>query len=131
MILPLEQMVTSKGLSERLRKLGVPQESLFYWHMPVYQDWKVVMGKNEMWEEKYTVSAYLESEIGVLLPYKLDFGDGLPKFLVMTKEEDGYQVGYQNNEKHGFVDGYTSSGTAAESKGLMLEYLLVNGLIKL
>lgn len=143
MILPLEQMVTSKDLSERLRTLGVPQDSLFWWG--IYTPRNQFQGTCNICTDFNThdsvnysklYSAYLESEIGVLLPGIIWDKKGKQRMLVMLKKDEKYYVGYECStydrcrEKNHIMVSFEEN-TRIEAMGLILEYLLVNGLIKL
>lgn len=134
MILPLEQMVTSKGLSERLKKFGVPQDSCFYWRRgDVRKTYKWEISNRKMRSIGGTFSAYLESEIGVLLPWEIKLNKYDEVYLQMSKDEDDFVIWYEGVDKNGAEYKWESiiDKSSAEAKGLMLEYLLVNGLIKL
>lgn len=65
MILPLEAQVSSLGLSNRLKELGVRQESMLWW----YDDCRIVSGRPilEDYPDRY-VSAWTVAELGELLP---------------------------------------------------------------
>lgn len=72
----LSKQVTNLELSERLRELGVPQDSLFYWvNGDEGFDWVCVYSDGYEWNEwpeysKYSAkaSAYTVAELGELLP---------------------------------------------------------------
>lgn len=70
----LEQQVSNKELSVRLRDLGVKQESLFYWTRPpesddIYVCWywenmSTASGETVDWEQ---ISAFTVAELGEML----------------------------------------------------------------
>lgn len=116
---------TSKELSERLKALGVPQTSYFAWVGD--ELWDATMQSD--YETPGTIArdkwaaAFTAGELGEMLP-------------LMTKswkyEFEGYnsefgQAWVCEALEHEHEQSYVSE---AESRGLMLEYLLTNGLLQ-
>jgi len=90
MTLPLNQQVTSLELSQKLKELNVPQESLFYWGKLEYSDRGMVWELCEKGVELITkdmVSAFSVAELGELLPFYID-KNGAVLTLEITKVED-------------------------------------------
>ncbi len=116
----LSKQVTSKDLSMRLKSLGVPQNSLFYWLNGLLGSHSLKEIQDLEWTNtnglsKHQIfSAFTSSEIGEMLP------DHSYSFFV--------------NDKWGCTCSETPTNqiadTEAECRGLMLEYLLKNGLLK-
>ena len=68
----IQHQVSNLKLSKKLRDLGVPQESIFFWID--YQDNRGSRLAIDEWREAKkhpTYSAYTTSELGVLLPEKV------------------------------------------------------------
>lgn len=87
----MEKHVTSLELSKKLKELGVPQKSQFYWTQGTdeygnYVDhWYVVFHPNGVSSEAlakgWIVSAFLASELGDMLPSEINipFKNGKPR----------------------------------------------------
>lgn len=133
--LPIERQVTSLALSRRLRELGVPQESLFYWwvdgqvahsEQPSYY---YVATEGENLPDLDVACAFTVAELGEMLPQYLNFRKGGQNaFLEINHYKDIWSVGY--NDLNGSMH-FEKDDPEAEARGLMLEYLLANGLLKL
>jgi len=82
----IEAHVTSLELSKRLKELGVPQKSIYYWKFPsedanrvlpnVYGDYKPSI-ITQKWKDNLGAciiqcSAFLSSELGELLPFSVE-----------------------------------------------------------
>lgn len=147
----IQNHVTS--LSQRLQKLGVKQESEFYWYKDEIDindfEWRlgvldydldgnpqlhgfgynldIVHGKKSFNPFEY-ISAFLSSEVGELLP------DAVAVYRYKTEDEGDLNVWACIKYVEGDHDKYehvNHAPTEAEARGLMLEYLLLNGLITL
>lgn len=129
----LSDQVCSLESAKKLRELGVRQESLFYWHLPVYEDWRVLMGRNEMWEEEYTVSAFTVAELGEFLPLFVE--QDKKKFkLYLAKNEYGEWFVEYHEWSLKQLDNYEllvqrHADTESEARAKMLIYLIENKLI--
>ena len=120
----LEQQITSLGLSIKLKKFGVKQESLFYWEMSVGKNpeyWKLNYG-NKDWEPSQTnneniYSAFTIAELGEIL--------GFLYFTRQThKDIKEKWVCYDDTNMHPVQLADTESNARAK----MLIYLLQNKL---
>lgn len=137
--------VTSKELSERLKKLGVKQKSLFYWKEVIDMDnlpptllfrptnkkesKGTYQGKDGKWEEHF-YSAFLASELGEMLSEcyvterRLNGDYECSQDFVSTAQDGTFKTFPENSAVF-------FGKTEAEARGLMLEYLLTNHLITL
>ena len=136
--------VCSLELSKRLKELGYPQKSLWYW----VNDGKALNEGKDRWILVYKywtnykslsrpdkVSAPSVAEIGMALPNNLKDKNG--KFLWLTsamRSDRIWFIWYDNTLKKDIVNGIfyyrQTADTEAEARGLMWEYLKKNGLIK-
>ena len=120
----LTKQVTSRELSEKLKKLGVPQKSVFSWYIPVFNgdmvfkfarvDTEKIDNDDIKWCSAFTVA-----ELGKILPK--DF------HLSMYRTISG-GWGFDIDKVEQTVK---YADTEAECRGLMLLYLLENKLITL
>lgn len=130
MILKLEDQCCSLESAKRLKELGCPQESLFYWRK--YQNWLIDLGTNcpGEWgwtdEEVDETSAYTTAELGELLP--MEISDGTYDSGRISGANDWWFCGY-GDAKRKAVNVFQTATTEAESKAKMLIYLLENKLI--
>ncbi len=65
----IKDQVTSLVLSKKLKRLGVKQESLWYWRKLMYEEWELADVKPTLYEEKFICSAFTVAELGKLLPH--------------------------------------------------------------
>lgn len=116
----LINQVTNLELSKRLKALGVPQISYFVWYMNSKD--KMVVGdhldllKFGDKAEPETYSAYTSAELGEML------GVYVTKLSYDT---------FQGLWRTSLGDGFIAEDTEADLRGLMLEYLLEQGLLKI
>lgn len=72
MILSLEKQVCSLESNKRLKELGFPQESLFYWIQEPTHEKNWVLKNHEEVDffvgKENAISAYTVAELGILLP---------------------------------------------------------------
>lgn len=137
MILPLEKQVCSLESAKRLKKLGVRQESLFYWYNHPQNDGYKIMKE---WDGAFCVtdwishgpiySAYTVAELGELL-IKVYGGCGIETMLLDTGIFCFPQVKYRDVEhikaRHEFMDTCLQNvmpKTEAEARARMLAYLI-------
>jgi len=136
----IKQQVANLELSKQLEKLGVKQESVWYWAtgkamkgyelflgekiLPDYEECKKLWKKECTWK---LVSAFTVSELGELLP------DAVATYRYKTYDDDRdiwacikYVEG--NHEKYEYV---VHTKTEANVRAKMLIYLIKNKLIKL
>lgn len=145
----IQNHLTSQPLSKRLKELKVPQKSYFYWVRTHKNGWGVdkwyaippdeLKSTIDFVQGKHT-SAFLSSELGEILPEFIywNVSDGrttrlcLP--LIVKRVNRLWWVSYQDlsaEPEYRIYGHETYSESMAESMGLMLEYLILNGLIKL
>jgi hypothetical protein len=67
----LQNQVVSLELAKKLKELGFPQDSLFYWTKSldgknVLKEWRIITGDEEI--NAYGSSAYTVAELGEMLP---------------------------------------------------------------
>jgi hypothetical protein len=140
----LEDQVVSLDLAERLKELGVKQESLWYWNWALEgndldkkpQLIPVMDETDRSWHEGInqdlgmtSVSAFTVAELGEMLP---KWNGRLPSghYCNYTYTAvQGWTVEYHSHEQGGYHEVYAN--TEAESRGRMLVYLLKNKLITL
>lgn len=121
----VQNHLTSLSLSKRLKELRVPQNAYFSWQVTGKKKPKVVKSGNEntgLWyknEETEWCSAFLSSELGELLPMNYN--------VYRDKSSTGTEIW----RCHGDTGEVLWDETEVEARGLMLEYLIVNGLVKL
>lgn len=116
----LEHQVTNKEISQRIKELHVPQESLFYWHINEKNESAVVLGQGYENGKTLNFSAFTASELGELLPFGTRFNKG--------------EKGWTANEPTSVNDkrwGFRAGKTLVDTMGKMLIYLLENKLITL
>lgn len=140
----IQKHLTSQPLSKRLEKLGVPQKGMYYWTKYDHKDeWKIDyrdFDHKTVPIEFENCRAFLSSELGEILPEFIywNVSDGrttrlcLP--LIVKRVNRLWWVSYQDlsaEPEYRIYGHETYSESMAESMGLMLEYLILNGLIKL
>jgi len=128
MKLPLEKQVCNRELSEKLKALGVSQNSLFYWEHPVnvfgeaMKEWQLKYddpdnGKCEdnSHEHNY-ISAFTETELGFFLPmfFHVGFNDAYKKW---------------RKTSFAFFFEIESKDSTVNLRAKMLIYLIENNLI--
>ena len=78
--LELEKQVTSLELSKELRKLGVKQDSLWYWTWAEWNgktEWVLIPWERAIKLNKETYSAFTVAELGIALPIQTTSENGL------------------------------------------------------
>jgi len=78
--------VCSIEIAQKLKEIGVPQESLWYWNKE-----SITMDKKEN-----SISAFTGDEVGNILPPYIKFNEDKWD-LTIAKETDNWIVGYMNN----------------------------------
>ena len=124
----LEDIVCSLEPSKRLKELGVPQESLFYWHCDGSPEGcEYLLRGNETYGR--IASAFTSDELGEKLPYRLRL------------EDDDYWL-WQTKLKHGDCEiRYKSCSdilweksiqgdSEADARAKMLIHLIEQGIVK-
>jgi hypothetical protein len=150
----LEQQVTSLELSKKLKELGVPQNSLFYWE-------EYLVGENEYmgnkivafgeWEcdEDEHLSAFTVAELGDLLmdfPYVGSFltefnEDGTVFFDIKFAVSENYKLIRERKNLYDKITDYqyhlfdnkkkNYPRSEADARAMFLIFLIKNGVIKL
>ena len=121
----LEQQVCSLELAKRLKELGVPQESLFWWMgVRIYPESEMEdFEPPPYWGEDDYCSAFTVAELGEMLP----------EFIHSFKYPDGFVC--ESNDMEHFPPGKnhleTIADTEANARATMLIYLLEKKLITL
>ena len=119
----LENQVCSLELAKKLKKLGVKQESLWWW---IYAEGKWNLFRDDNCSRKNTYSAFTVAELGKRLPITCH----------STRFEQGYefQCHYQlwnmEKEEMDYLH-HTADKTEASARAKMLIYLIENKLIKI
>lgn len=123
MIIPLEQQVCSVMYAQELAKLGVSQDSVWYWYKKADEDKYRVYGKDPPTGDFHIIcSAYTVAELGELLRsmglvincciYCSIYTDGRIYSLIRDKKE----IYFETKEKN--------RTTEADARATMLIYLL-------
>ena len=139
-MIPLEKQVVNLELSKRLKKLGVRQESHFYWMKPegspligvsIYarQDGYVLTEASfpDTWEY---VSAFTVAELGEMLPIEIEGGEkgrGISSDLLNIKKGN-FSKGLQWQVMYYDVK-FFNADTEADCRAKMLIYLVENKLV--
>lgn len=68
-MIPLEKQVTCRELSQKLKELGVPQDSVWFWgYVEMTIKWHLYRKSNMFTEDELDVSAFTVAELGMVLP---------------------------------------------------------------
>jgi|ERR1043166_5239064 hypothetical protein len=134
-MMPLEHQVTSQELSQKLKSLGQPQESLFTWYrfksfVPKMGDtWSLVLENEEAWQGTYEekCAAFTVGELGEMLPPKINE----LQFNIERDFFDKSWVAQYVDENYLLLGKEWSymAETEANARAKMLIYLLKNKLI--
>ena len=133
----LEQQVCSLELAQKLKELGVKQESLFWWlNMVLVKDnenlptkWNIVNSEVKAWRDREeSISAFTVAELGEMLPKELKIGEYIYDVEFYWSDKEWF-ISYAK-----YVDGIHReheiyAETEADSRAKMLCYLLENKLI--
>ena len=133
----LPHHVSNLILSQRLKELGVPQKSLFWW---IRSGEYFCQSEKRKAGEAYIVSdpppydfpfeavasAFLSSELGERLPYEIENGS---RHLHIYKASGYWVCGYYKPQAYKPKDRQTAP-TLPDAMAKMLIFLLENGLIK-
>lgn len=140
----LENQVTNKEISQKLQKLGVKQESLFWWFETPDSIWEVTNDwgyatQNGKYDEnkKVIISAFTVAELGEMLPDEINFPlkNGKKRahnhrlhFGKCENYAQGlYRVVYSSVYAREIYS--NNSDKEADARGKMFIYLLENNLI--
>lgn len=148
----LEDQVVSLPLAQRLKELGVNQESQFVWY---YIDAPSGYAGPEIGWTGYDlpsdaseiIAAFTVAELGEMLPATIEaeldnvmtyFGLQIhkhsnwnTKYVGYKKTAIGYVLGGYEDRKTGRKSGTQNHEKQAETLGMMLEYLVINKFITL
>lgn len=133
----LEKQVVSLELAKKLKKLGVTQQSLFYWF-----NGEIFFEKDNLWIspfKKAGYSAFTASELGEMLPQEIErpnpnyegkYGADPYKnelnFLSYNGGHPCYTYGYDLEWGPDYLD----EDTEADARAKMLIYLIENKLME-
>lgn len=138
----LEQQVVSLELAQKLKELGVKQESIFFYRGED-EEGKKLRGADTTLNysaypkdhNQYTnaISAFTAAELGEVLPEKLyhsTYGNFYNYYLTI-QHEDGWRVWYESmSSADGSFFPDITADTEADARAKMMVYLLENSLIK-
>jgi hypothetical protein len=121
----IENQVCTLDQADRLKELGVVQESLFY---HTHSDWGV-MPKNSIDFSGDPSSAFTVAELGVMLPHPDNLSE-IGGFLHLSTFDPGadnkpwYCIWEYDTDKYGMKRKLIDGNTEAESRAGMLIHLL-------
>jgi len=148
----LQKQVCSLDLAERLKELGVKQESLFCWmkpdpmHKDKYDLWKVQEAYMGVWylERPQVIglvwclesfSAFTVAELGEMLPPGIESFKGNKAHFLNKKHETWWcqampysEMGTKMNDPKNLYQSTYFGSTEADARAKMLVYLLENKL---
>ena len=135
----LSQQVVSLEIARRLKELGVPQKSLFYWARSgehFCQTDKVEAGEASIVSEKPPYdfpfeclgSAFSCSELGEILPKGIEHS-GKQMSLHIRKFLERWQVNYRSTVSSDNAIVFDAT-TEADARGAMLIHLIEVGIVK-
>ena len=127
----LSQQVVSLDLAKRMKELGAPQESLFYWYFHSGNGdglktwfyiprsmWSIVQGRDGNFDNSY-ISAYAAAELGEMLP------EGY-----WTVKRDNKWWGFEGEtENEGQEDSLSCADIESNARAKMWIYLKENNLL--
>lgn len=134
----LKDQLTSLEPSKRLRELGVPQDSLFYWNTKkevlVYSK-HLSVAPIDFGDDYY--SAFTLAELGEMLPVSINLPSGENVGYCCVKTIHKYICGYDTsentwarlNDSEYYMVGIAE--TEADARAMLLIYLIENKLITL
>lgn len=124
----LESQVVSLELAKRLKELGVPQESLFYWGMISSDNGGngnyclFRFGSDEYEMCSFTASAFTVAELGEMLPWQTGF---------YKNEAGDWRIAFTTHPNEVYTPNNVYGDTEADARAKMLIYLIENGLVKM
>lgn len=126
----IESHVTSLELSNRLKELGVSQESYAHWVKLPSCDPFLTIHREDPIGDEYT-SAFLASELGEMLPEACLLEGTTQVVLHCSKYSGGWRVSYQSNKFRGkrAVNVAQHGNTEADARAKLLIHLIEKGII--
>ena len=124
----LEQIVTSKEISQQLAEVGVEHDSFFCWRGLVKNKeviYSIVRNKERGYKIQYP--AYTATELMELLPDEANFGGEYDLGLTIEKDDDYYVASYDLYDE---TEGYQYDKKFTDALGRMALYLSKEGLLK-
>lgn len=125
----IENQLTSLKLSQKLEKLGIKQESLFYWAK--FQGKMTIRTISELCENRGGIkrySAFSVAELGELLPYSVNCRDKETlSFIEISKIGNEWEIVYRVG--CAVSDIKIRAKTEANARAKMLVYLIENKLV--
>lgn len=127
----LSKQITNKEISQRLKELGVKQESLYNWAKDFdtsMQGWQLTTLSQV--EDREMYSAFTVAELGEMLPTDIKIKKRT-YWLNTARMSHGWSVGYVSRKGDYYLMNEHESieVTEADARGKMLIYLLENHLI--
>lgn len=136
----LTDQVSNRTLSQRLKELGQPQESIFVWMHHFSHDTKHISYKNGFVWKLYsrdeddkmneTISAFTVAELGEMLPRYLQRGEYLCELQIIRSSVWRFYYG-NPGEKYSLFFTAMTDDTEANARAKMAVYLAENGFIDL
>lgn len=145
----INDQVVSLELAQKLKTLGVKQDSLFYWGKKNAKQSKIVCllkkdfcGVDGYYSNGdrhctrragYMYSAFTVAELGEMLPWDIVLSSKDEVYLATAKDEEEWQIYYEGVDKTGVDFKWSSivNKSEADARAKMLIYLLENKLITL
>ena len=116
----LQDITTNLEISRKLKELGVPQESYFYWSKAMDNKfWRIENSQFFAIDKRRDVSAFTETELGRLLP----------DWITTFRSGDGYYYCKSESEINKELDIEFVSERPQDAKAKMLIYLIEQKLI--
>jgi len=136
----MQKQLVNLELSQKLKELGVKQESMFYWKSPTPEhgrdNWEIGESKDSHAQENY--SAFSVAELGEILPsiiqkeysprYEIEYNFPVSNDKKYTDSD--WVIRYRC-EEDSFKNIGVTAKTEANARAKMLRYLLENNLITL
>lgn len=127
--MPLQQQVCSLELAQKLKELGVKQESLFYWYyVKNLQSWEIFSIHEDVLRDKDDISAFTVAELGEMLPGPLTYKGYNTCLIKSFKIDDTFVSAIYNLDGEHML--WIEADTEADARAKMLIYLLENNLLK-
>jgi hypothetical protein len=136
----LEQQVCSLELAKRLKKLGVKQQSLFWYEQVKIagrnewkKEWELCFNNNSSpFSNDHIASAFTVAELGEMLPIQISTGNGLHGITseLLSIQKGTFSKGLEWQVMYYDVQFYNAP-SEADARAMMLAYLIDNKFITL